>query len=560
MKKILYSLFVLLIVIACSSDNEEAPKIDTPLAAVGKQVFRIDIKELTAKTGSSNGIKNLEPAFVLLIINDSKGEPVFTREKNVLTKVDDSYVTSEISLEAGTYTLLEFIVTDVNDVVISLAPKENSVLAQFASTPLPFNFIVSPNETKVSSTDNINSAGYTAVDFGYTGLSLVFPENTDFFSLTVDDSNLLTEKTLNLKSITGSTYLVDWGDGVIEEYVSTISDSEIENEISHTYSENGIYTINVSGSIAAIETLDFNSDDQDNGFQSHITSISLEKLTLLKSCQLYAGNLTTLDTSENLALETLGLGNNQITSLDFTNNPNLKSAWLRYNQLSEIDVSQNLKLEFLWVDGTEISNLDLSNNLKLKVLLARENNLSSLDFSNNLNLERFDLSDNAIANIDISANLNLTEINVGANELTSIDLSQNTNLVRVDLYTNQIDAIDLSSNLKLRDLYINNNLLTDIDVSANSELERLIIENNNVSTLDITANLKIFDLEIGLNQFNALQLDQLISEVYDEAVLNSVMNGYIDYQNNPGTDDIDNTTLSKINDLIVTYNWSFNNN
>lgn len=560
MKKILYSLFVLLIVIACSSDNEEAPKIDTPLAAVGKQVFRIDIKELTAKTGSSNGIKNLEPAFVLLSINDSKGEPVFTREKNVLTKVDDSYITSEISLEAGTYTLLEFIVTDVNDVVISLAPKENSVLAQFASSPLPFNFIVSPNETKVSSTDNINSAGYTAVDFGYTGLSLVFPENTDFFSLTVDDSNLLTEKTLNLKSITGSTYLVDWGDGVIEEYVSTISDSEIENEISHTYSENGIYTINVSGSIAAIETLDFNSDDQDKGFQSHITSISLEKLTLLKSCQLYAGNLTTLDTSENFALETLGLGNNQITSLDFTNNPNLKSAWLRYNQLPEIDVSQNLKLEFLWVDGTEISNLDLSNNLKLKVLLARENNLSSLDFSNNLNLERFDLSDNAIANIDISANLNLTEINVGANELTSIDLSQNTNLVRVDLYTNQIDAIDLSSNLKLRDLYINNNLLTDIDVSANPELELLIIENNNVSTLDITANLKIFDLEIGLNQFNALQLDQLISEVYDEAVLNSVMNGYIDYQNNPGTDDIDNTTLSKINDLIVTYNWSFNNN
>ena len=561
MKKIFNILFASLLVISCSSDNEDpiTPIDDEKLVAEGKQVFRINLKEISAKTFLSRQ-KDLEPAFVLVSINDSNGASILSREKTVLTKEADSYITSEISFKAGTYSLIEFIVTDENDVVISMAPLENSVLAQFASSPLPFDFEVSADETKVTATDNINAAGYTSVDFGYTTLSLTFPENTDFFSLTVDDSNLISTKTLILKSITGSTYLVDWGDGMIEEYVSTIIDSGIENKISHTYTENGIYTINVSGSVEAIELLDFAGENQGNGAESNITNADIQKLTLLKSCQLYAGNLTTLNTSENEALEFLGLGYNQVSSLDFTNNPNLKTVWLRYNQLTSLDVSQNSNLDYLWVDGNQISMLDLSNNSKLRVALARENNLNSIDFSNNLDLERFDVSDNLISTIDISANVGLTQINVGANGLTDIDISQNTNLVRVDLYTNQLNAIDLSANLKLRDLYITNNSLTEIDLSANPELERLIIENNNFSTLDIAANPKIFDLEIGANQFSGPQLDQILSAIYDQTVLNSIMNGYIDLRNNPGSADIDATTVAKLNELVSSYNWAFNNN
>tara|TARA_R110002167_G_scaffold117623_12_gene293700 strand:+ start:2854 stop:4542 length:1689 start_codon:yes stop_codon:yes gene_type:complete len=562
MKKISYLLSIFIVFISCSSDGEQLlnPEGGNPVASKGMQSFSIDFKEITAKTVLTGSQKNLEPAFVLLSINDNDGTAILTREKTVLTKVADSYVTAEISLEAGTYQLIEFIVTDANDVVISLVPKENSVLAQFATRPLPFDFVVSPDETKVTATENIDAAGYTTVDFGYTGLSLIFPANTDFFSLTVDDSILLTSKSLMIKSITGSTYLVDWGDGNVEEYVSTISNSGIENKISHTYTENGVYTINVSGAVATIEVLDFNCFDQENNYQSNITAANIEKLTLLKSCLFYSGNLSNLNTSGNTALELLELGFNQITSLDVTNNPNLKQANLRYNQLTGLDVSQNPNLELLWVDGSQISMLDLSNNSKLRVLMARENNLSTIDFTNNLNLERFDVADNFISTIDISANLGLIGINVGGNQLTGIDLSQNTNLVRVDLYTNQIDAIDLSANLKLTELHIKNNLLTDIDLTANPELERLIIENNNLNTLDTTANPKIFDLEIGGNQFSGPQLDQILSQIYDQAILNSVMDGYMDYKNNPGTADIANTTISKLNELVATYNWFFNNN
>ncbi len=559
MKKIVHILLLSVFFISCSSDNDEPTIIDKPtIASEGIQVFRIDVKELTAKGQSVENPKKIDPAFVLLSINDASGTVIFTREKIALLKDGDSYITNEISLEPGTYTLVEFIVTDENDVVISIAPKENSALAQFATQPLPLDFIVTSDETKETVTENINAAGYTSVDFGYAGLSLTFPENTDFFNLTVDESISTTKKVLDLKSVTGATYLVDWGDGTIDEYVSTIYNSGIENTISHSYAQNEVYTITISGAIEAIEFIDFASAE-DGNFESHLTSIDIEKLTLLKSCTLYNGQLTSLNTSKNKALETIGLGYNQITSLDLTNNPNLRSVLVRYNQLTELNIAQNPALEFFWVEGNQISNIDLSNNANLKEILAGENNLNSIDFSNNLNLERFNLANNAITAIDISANLALTEINLGANNLQNIDISKNTNLVRVDLYTNQLTAVDLSANTKLKELYVENNDLTALELSANLDLERLYIKNNNFSDLDISLNPKISHLNVGDNQFNEATLDLLIELLYDQIVSQAIMEGYINYLNNPGTSAVSNATVSKINDLIVNYNWSFNN-
>ncbi len=560
MRKAFYFLFLSLSIISCSTESEQ-PEVpgDNNSKTKGKQAFSIAIQEISAKTTLNNNTKNLIPAFALVSISDEDGNVILTRQKIVVRKVETNYVTDEITLDAGNYSLTEFIVTDADNVVISLIPMANSVLSEQIENTLPFSFTVQANASAVTATENIDATGYTSFDFGYTGLSLTFPDYTDFFSIIVDDSEVNTTKVLNLKSITGSTYLVDWGDGTIDEYVSTINNSGIENIISHNYAQVGLYTITVSGAIEDIELLDFGSN-QDNNWESHLTSIDIDKLRLLKSCQLYFGKLTSLNTSENEVLEFLGLGYNQVTSLDLTNNPKLKSVWLRYNRLTELDISNNLDLEFLWVTGNQLAHLDISNNTKLTNLTARENVLTSINLANNPDLYFLDLSDNFLSSIDVSANLKLTEINVGANQLTSIDISQNTNLVRVDLYTNQIAAIDLSANLLLRHLYISNNLLTEIDLSANSQLERLTIENNNFSILDITANPKIFSLEIGINQFAAAQLDQILSQVYNQAVLNSVMNGYIDYKNNPGFDEIDPTTIAKLNELVADYNWFFNNN
>lgn len=562
MKKISYILLLSFLVISCSSDNDESSPVDEPTVSLeGQQVFRIDLKALSAKT-EINKQKDVEPAFALVSINDSNGAVVLNREKINLLKNGDSYITTEITLDAGTYSLIEFIVSDINDVVISIAPKENSPLAEFASNPLPFDFVVSPDETKETATENINAAGYTSVDFGYTEVTLTFPENTDFFSLNVDESELLTTKTLSLKSITGSTYLVDWGDGNIEEYVSTIKDSGIESEISHTYIENGGFTISVSGAVAAIESLSFIGEIPNElyQYQTNVVGIDVSKLTLLKDLSIYTGKLTGIDISENTALENLSLRRNALLSLDLTNNPNLKEVFVDDNMLASIDVSTNLNLENLNVTANQLSNLDVSNNSMLRVLNAWENQLISIDLSNNIDLTLMNLSHNALMAIDISQNTNLLEVIAGDNQITTVDVSNNLELRRIDLYQNQITSIDVSSNLNLNGLYIDDNQLSTLNLSNNTEIEYLTVENNMLNELSLESNPKVFVVHIGANQFSATELDQLLSQIYDHAILNSTMNGYIDYQNTPGFADIDPTTILKLNELVADYNWTFNNN
>lgn len=562
MKHTLYLLLFSILFISCSSDDEQVQQEEnTPLKIEGRQAFSIDFKEVTVQNSSNKTVNALVPAYVLISINDKNGEIILTREKIAINIVNDKYVTEEISLEVDTYSLTEFIVVDTDNVVVSLAPKVNSVLSQFIENTLPFNFTVETDKSSVVSIENMDAKGYTSFDFGYDELSLIIPESTDFFSFTIDESMAITPKTIVIKSITASNYIVDWGDGNIEEYLSTTSDNFEEKELTHTYALKNIYNVTISGALAVIEEFKFYSNNETGSpLQSNITSVDIDKLTLLKKCHIYNGKLSTLSTSKNVALETLELGYNQITSLDVTNNVDLKTAWLRHNQLTEFDVSENLKLEFLWITGNQISNLNLSNNTALNKVLVRDNKLTSCNISNSLELEVIDCSDNLITSIDLSNNTGLVEINVGANKLTSVDLSKNTNVTRIDLYDNQINNIDLSFNLKLKNLYINDNLLNTIDLSNNPDIDRLIIDNNNLNSLDITNNPKIFNLEIGGNQFTGDKLDQMITLVYDQAVLNSTMQGYIDFQNNPGFNNIVQTTTDKINELEETYMWSFNNN
>ena len=525
----------------------------------GGQSFSIFNKEITAKTASSVG-KVYVPVYAFISIETDNGVQVLDFEKLDVLALGDGYVTEEVMLDPGTYNLTEFVLVDSDDVVVALVPTATSALSRFSGTSLPYSFTVQSADSETTTVENIGADGYSFVEFGYDEAGLPFPDSEDFFTMTVDDSAVLTSKTIVLKSLTGSKYTIDWGDGTIEEYVSTLNTINIENELVHQYQENGIYEIKVTGAVEVIEYLSFNNSDQGQNFESNITSAEIDKLILLKTCEFYAGALTSLDTSNNIVLEKLSVGYNQITNLNLSNNVNLKTLWARHNQLTQIDVTENADLESLFVSGNQISSLDVSNNPMLKAILASENNFTTFDFTNNSVLESIDLSDNSLTNIDVSQNLNLSQIRVGRNNLTGIDLSKNSELGSLELYGNQITTIDLTANLKLRQLFMENNLLTDLDLSQNTELVSLNIENNNISQIDITQNPNIFVFEVGGNQFLGPELDQMISFIYDQAVLNSTTFGYIDFQNNPGTNLIDQTTLAKINELGLDYDWTFNNN
>lgn len=574
MTKTYYVLFFLMFIVSCSKDKD-IEEINQPVTepeviqrADGRQAFKLDFTTAKSKSLSNKGTyeivyegpKNSKSGYALITVNDAEGEVVFSREKVEVFLTDDSYITGELELAAGKYSLIEFILIDVNDVAIAMVPQANASLSKLAENTLPLSFVVNEEELTVTAAENIGTDGYTKADFGYEGLDLNFPDSTDSFSLVVDESIVSTTKSIVIESITNSVYEIDWGDGAVEEYYPDTGNIFEVNELNHTYEQAGIYTINISGSLETIQGLSFYSNDQGSSNQSNLISADISKLKLLNYCQLYNGSLTTLNTSQNTLLESLELGYNDIINLNLENNLELKNISLEYNQLSNLDLSKNLNLEFLWLTGNQISNINLNNNTALKVVSIRENQLSSLDLSKNINLIRVDLSDNKLNELATSNNINLGAINIGRNSLTSVDLSKNINLIRIDLYGNKIVDIDLSSNTKLENLYINNNLLVDIDLSNNPEIDRLVLEGNNLTSLDISNNPRIFDLEIGHNQFSSTQLDEIISLVYDRTVLSSTTDGYMDFKNNPGTGGVNNVTVQKINELIGNYNWSFNNN
>jgi len=580
MNKYYYLLLSFILVVSCSKDKDieeftepvtetgPEPEPEVIQKGQGRQAFSLDFSSNSSKGLSSKGSyeivyegpNNSKSGFALISVNDSLGEVVFNREKVEVLLTDKSYVTSELDLEAGTYSLTEFILIDVNDVVIAMVPKAQASLGELTENSLPITFTVKDEELTVTTADNIGTDGYTKSDFGYDDLDLAFPDSTDFFSLVIDETILGKAKSIVIESITNSVYQVDWGDGTIEEYFSDLDNVFEVNELKHTYEQPGVYTINISGSLETIQGLRFYSTHEGGAYSTNLISADISKLKLLNNLELYYGKLTTLNTSENPLLESLELGLNSITSLALENNLELKNLSLHDNQLTNLDLSKNTNLEFLWLTGNQISAIDINNNTALRVVSFRENQLSNLDLSKNLNLVRIDLSDNKLSEISTSNNINLGEINAGRNLLTHIDLSKNVDLERVDLYGNKIIEIDLSSNINLKNLYISNNQLTSINLANNPKIDRLVIEGNQLVSLDITNNPKIFNLEIGGNQFSASQLDEIISLVYDYTVSNSTFDGYMDFKNNPGTEEINNSSTEKINDLLVNYNWFFNNN
>ncbi|MAW21330.1 MAG: hypothetical protein CMD16_02900 [Flavobacteriales bacterium] len=150
---------------------------------------------------------------------------------------------------------------------------------------------------------------------------------------------------------------------------------------------------------------------------------------------------------------------------DFTNLENLDCG---YNQLTSLDVSNNTALNILYCRENQLTSLDVSNNTALNVLYCRENQITSLDVSNNTALELLNCGTNQITSLDVSNNTALNILYCRENQLTNLDVSNNTALELLNCATNQLTSLDLRSgnNVNLDSLFCwyNSNLYCiDVD-------------------------------------------------------------------------------------------------
>ena len=175
------------------------------------------------------------------------------------------------------------------------------------------------------------------------------------------------------------------------------------------------------------------------------------------------------------------------------------------NNLSSLDISNNLFLNTLGCSLNQLTSIDVTNNILLTNLYLAGNQLNSIDITNNINLESLNLANNVLSNIDINNNLLLTSLGVGSNQLTNLDISNHILLSGFSCENNQFTSLDISQNTALTSLYCNDNQITSLDLSGVSNLTSLYCNNNQLFNLDLrngnNTNLQNFNSQNNTNLF-----------------------------------------------------------
>ena len=125
-----------------------------------------------------------------------------------------------------------------------------------------------------------------------------------------------------------------------------------------------------------------------------------------------SNQLTILDVSSNVKLETLHVPNNNLTTIDISTLPLLGWLSCQNNELTTVDTSNNPNLyQFLcyqqqnWGTGGGITSLDLSQNPLMKYLQCQVNQLTNLDVSMLPLLWTLRCGSNQLTTLDVTNNL-----------------------------------------------------------------------------------------------------------------------------------------------------------
>ena len=262
---------------------------------------------------------------------------------------------------------------------------------------------------------------------------------------------------------------------------------------------------------------------------NQLTSLDVSNNPALEDLDCYNNQLTSLDVPNNPALVVLHCYNNQLTSLDVSNDTELKDLSCYNNQLTSLDVSNNPALESLACSYTHLTSLDVSNHPVLKQLYCHNNQLTSLDVSNDTELEYLYCYNNQLTSLDVSNNTELTVLWCSDNQLTSLDVPNNPALVVLLCYNNQLTSLDVSNNPALECLDCSYTHLTSLDVSNNPALKQLYCYNNQLTSLDVSNNL-IQNLDCSpMNDDLGNNLLDVLYIASDQIILYVTENRSVDY-------------------------------
>ncbi len=237
-----------------------------------------------------------------------------------------------------------------------------------------------------------------------------------------------------------------------------------------------------------------------------LSELNVTNNTLLKSISCFENQITSIDLTQNTLLEYLGADNNFFPSLDLSNNSSLRHVSCSHNLISTIDISNSPNLEYLKCSSNLLSALDVTNNTSLNFLVCSNNQISSLDVTNNTLLNHFVCSNNLLSELNVTNNTLLELFICNLNNISELDVSQNTLLNHLQCSVNNIPEVNVSQNTLLTIFYCNDNILTDLDLTKLALLTDLNCGDNDFTELDVSQNPLITNFQCPNNKLIELDL------------------------------------------------------
>ncbi|MDY8138015.1 T9SS type A sorting domain-containing protein [Aquimarina sp. 2201CG5-10] len=299
----------------------------------------------------------------------------------------------------------------------------------FSSNPLLNNLTADRNRL---STLNLRNGNNNNIG------SLNVQNNTSLHCISVDDS---------VAANAGSGIYASWNIDANAIYnddcslLTYVPDDNFEQALVDLgYDSGALDNFVPTANIETLTTLDVSN--------SNITDITgIEAFVALETLLIHDNNITTIDVSNLVNLITFRVTRNQLTSLNLSNQPALEILVADSNDIETIQINPTA-VKYLQLAGNELTTIDLSSFILLEQLYIGQNDLTSLDVSNNTSLFRVEFPANKIRWIDVSALSALRFLNGTNNDLAFANVKNGNNPA--------IEDLQLQNNANLRCIQVDN--------------------------------------------------------------------------------------------------------
>src|SRR5690606_2367069 len=474
------------LLISCGSDDspDNGPEVVPPQT---KDIsFSFDVAEISNKDAHKNkGVNEtllnkviVDAVSVVITIQNESNTIIYNREKLDLTKVNDTYISSSISLDFGSYTITEFIVLDAQDNAIYLTPKDGSDMAPNVTEALPISLTIGTSSDEQITFKVLDTNNLTADDFGYVSFDF---EILNYYSLEMS-ATIYNSDTGSFEYTDGVYTIKGDGENILSGSLNTQADTY---SILKGYTE---YTIEIEKEGYITEIKDFTGEELD---------LETTKLNILLLDADEFDKRFTLVTDQTQELKEVSIYFDSSGDTEYKidwGDGNIENYAADYSKISHTYANPGV------YTINAIGNMSHTVNLS-----APESNIidaSHLPGS----LEVLNLGDNLISNIDLSANVNLIDLYLYNNKFSSIDVSSLEVLRHLNLRENQLQSIDVSACTTLKNLVVPDNPLTSLDVSSNHQLEELFFSNVPITSLDVSSNPLLKNLWGSNNQLTSIDV------------------------------------------------------